>query len=492
MSEPQRVFISYSHDNAAHDLTVLELANRLRGDGIDALLDRYESSPAEGWPRWMKNQVDRADMILVVCSKNYSDRFEGRSGEGKGATWEGLVLTQSLYETLGINRKKVVPVLLDGESTSAVPSALRPYTFFRYPSGYDALLRLISDEPDVVKPPLGITAAVPTAPPVVEKEVKSSGAVGTGSAVVQSGPASRALRSSAEALERVRESWRSGSLSVVVGAGASVSSGLPTWNELLNSLLSSYIDTTYKTGIGRSRGALLDTLQGELSYLSPLISAEFVRTRFQQADFIRLLHSALYRDAPAPQPGPIHKAIARLGHKLHSIVTFNYDDLLEGALRAEGHACTTVWKAADWPRTGASLRVYHPHGFLPYSMSPGVDYQIVLAEADYHTQYSQPYLWSNVAIARVLYESTCLFVGLSMQDPNLRRLLEAAHHEQPEAEHFVINQLPHVNAPADVVSLATDAVTEVIEASHQRLGVTSIWVNKYDEVLSILEKVKQL
>ncbi|MHC4355693.1 MAG: SEFIR domain-containing protein, partial [Planctomycetota bacterium] len=47
------VFISYSQDSDAHMDKVLALANKLRAEGIDAVLDQYEVSPAEGWPKWM-------------------------------------------------------------------------------------------------------------------------------------------------------------------------------------------------------------------------------------------------------------------------------------------------------------------------------------------------------------------------------------------------------------------------------------------------------
>ena len=64
----QRVFISYSHDSAQHKLAVLELANRLRKDGIDAQIDRYTPFPSEGWPRWMRAQIEHADTIIEACS----------------------------------------------------------------------------------------------------------------------------------------------------------------------------------------------------------------------------------------------------------------------------------------------------------------------------------------------------------------------------------------------------------------------------------------
>ena len=55
------VFISYSHDSDEHREQVLGLSERLRADGIETVLDQYvNGSPAEGWPRWMLDQLDAA------------------------------------------------------------------------------------------------------------------------------------------------------------------------------------------------------------------------------------------------------------------------------------------------------------------------------------------------------------------------------------------------------------------------------------------------
>jgi hypothetical protein len=50
-SAPPKVLISYSHDSPEHAEQVLELANRLRADGVDCTIDQYIIAPAEGWPR---------------------------------------------------------------------------------------------------------------------------------------------------------------------------------------------------------------------------------------------------------------------------------------------------------------------------------------------------------------------------------------------------------------------------------------------------------
>ena len=85
------VFISYSHDSPEHMDRVLDLANRLRSEGIDAELDRYEDAPPEGWPRWCDRKIQEAQFVLVVCTETYLRRFEGadQPGQGLGAKWEG-------------------------------------------------------------------------------------------------------------------------------------------------------------------------------------------------------------------------------------------------------------------------------------------------------------------------------------------------------------------------------------------------------------------
>ena len=49
MADAPRVFLSYSHDSAAHADRVLALADALCDGGIDVILDRYvHPAPPEG------------------------------------------------------------------------------------------------------------------------------------------------------------------------------------------------------------------------------------------------------------------------------------------------------------------------------------------------------------------------------------------------------------------------------------------------------------
>src|SRR5580693_2011705 len=86
-----RVFISYSHDSFEHARRVMGLAERLRKDGVDAQLDQYVAgTPARGWPRWMEEQLDSSEFVLVICTETYRQRFLGReerTGKAVSSRW---------------------------------------------------------------------------------------------------------------------------------------------------------------------------------------------------------------------------------------------------------------------------------------------------------------------------------------------------------------------------------------------------------------------
>jgi hypothetical protein len=171
---PERVFISYSHDDEVHKARVLDLANRLREDGVDAVIDQYEESPEQGWPRWMEHQIREADFVLVVGSKLYHDRFlgDGKDGVGLGGKWEGGILTQHLYES-DMKTKGYVPIIFEEEDVGFIPMPLRPFTRYLIDgeAGYEKIYRRITNQPKSVKPQLGQRRELST------PEVKSGGTI---------------------------------------------------------------------------------------------------------------------------------------------------------------------------------------------------------------------------------------------------------------------------------------------------------------------------
>ena len=51
--------------------------------------------------------------------------------------------------------------------------------------------------------------------------------------------------------------------------------------------------------------------------------------------------------------------------------------------------------------------------------------------------YNDVYNWSNIKQINALREKNCLFIGCSLSDPNMRRLLDIAY-DKSEAKHYAI------------------------------------------------------
>jgi hypothetical protein len=157
MSHP-KVFISYSQDSPEHNNLVLHLSNRLRGDGIDCSLDQYESSPAEGWPRWMDKHIHDSDFVLLVCTGRYYRRVMGDEspGLGLGARWEGNLIYQYIYDA-GTTNTRFIPILFSDCHINHVPTPLRGATYYWVDKseGYEDLLLRLKNQTKIEKPNLG-------------------------------------------------------------------------------------------------------------------------------------------------------------------------------------------------------------------------------------------------------------------------------------------------------------------------------------------------
>jgi hypothetical protein len=152
------VFISYSHDSLEHKRRVRALADQLRADGVEAWVDQYVQDPEEGWISWTRNQVKQADQVLLVFTEVYQRRYEGNeeAGEGLGATFEGVIVTQWLYESGGRNAK-FRPVVFREEDVQFIPVELRRFSRYRVDirQGYEMLLRWLHGRPAILAPEVG-------------------------------------------------------------------------------------------------------------------------------------------------------------------------------------------------------------------------------------------------------------------------------------------------------------------------------------------------
>jgi formylglycine-generating enzyme required for sulfatase activity/nucleoside phosphorylase len=163
-SSPPKVFISYSHDSETHRDRVIELADHLRQDGINANIDQYEQAPSKGWANWMLDEIEAAEFVLIICTEQYERRFRGKEeiGKGKGVTWEGSIVTQALYEAQGRNLK-FIPVLLNANDESFVPIPLRSSNIYKLDrvDGYDLLYRRLTDQHETPRPVIRTVKKLP-------------------------------------------------------------------------------------------------------------------------------------------------------------------------------------------------------------------------------------------------------------------------------------------------------------------------------------------
>lgn len=166
-----RVFVSYAHDNQDHKIQVLRLCEVLRGQGVDARLDTYDDNERRDWYAWYVDQVNRADFVLVIASRDYRIAGDGQAAAtcNRGVQSEAALLRDLLHADRPTWTKRILPVILPGRSVAEIPLFLQPNLASRYvvaevsASGIEQLLRTITDQPAHPLPALGNP---PTLPPL--------------------------------------------------------------------------------------------------------------------------------------------------------------------------------------------------------------------------------------------------------------------------------------------------------------------------------------
>jgi len=158
------VFISYSHDSRQHADRVLALSNRLREEGIDCILDQYETSPPEEWPRWMDRHIKNSNFVIMICTETYCRRVTGEEEEGKGlgVKWEGNLIYQHIYNA-DTKNIRFFPMVFDTADVEWIPPPLQGATHYRLDeeNGYEALYRRLTDQPSTIRPTLGKLRKLP-------------------------------------------------------------------------------------------------------------------------------------------------------------------------------------------------------------------------------------------------------------------------------------------------------------------------------------------
>lgn len=304
-------------------------------------------------------------------------------------------------------------------------------------------------------------------------------------------------------VESLKRKYQHEELSLFLGAGVSVDAGIPKWSELINSLLSEMI---LRRATGEADPMLSEHLNEiiRLAYQnkedSPITQMRYIRGAFNTDEYHQVVHDVLYKNNPKPNTDLLN-AIAeictpRRNHiGVQGIVTYNFDDLLERCLKKRSIPTNTLSCESDITDP-EKLSIFHVHGFLP-KRKTNIDenVELIFSEEDYHRVYRDAYCWSNLAQLNYLRERTCLFIGCSLTDPNLRRLLDVATRSNEKPRHYAFLRR---NSNLDAAGIDRRAIQayknidmELREKYYATLGLNIIWIDKFEEIPRILKSFLQ-
>jgi hypothetical protein len=317
--------------------------------------------------------------------------------------------------------------------------------------------------------------------------------------------------------EELTHSYNESGIVLALGAGVSVgvrpSTALPNWAELLDRLTSELTDSGVQLPNYRElvrHGLTLPVVASIVEEFSP-----------DREKFVERVRSALYRHFPfaggvwktnrrdfvqyVRESNPTLHSVASLcavstgegrynpNPKIRGIVNFNLDALLQAYVysRFAKPLLRTIERASA-SSSANRINVYHVHGFLRFDEKAGDPTKeagdaVVFTEQDYYDFFNDQTGLFTYTMFYLLREATFLFIGLSMQDENIRRMLHISKKERVQAfkkekeapkrirektsRHFAI--LRHSEKPR---------LDEAIERSLLPLGTRVLWVDDWDEI----------
>lgn len=267
---------------------------------------------------------------------------------------------------------------------------------------------------------------------------------------------------------------------IFTGAGVSASAKIPDWQSLLKNLLA---DGTIITS--DDFNSVFKSMDN-----SNLLVARYIEKSLNadKKTIVEKIRQFLYPNVNY-QESCLITTICELIIKqknLRSVITYNYDTLIEDCLRTKGRSCFSVYKNSR--DESNSFPIYHVHGIVFRKNDSKLPEDIVLTENDYHRVYSEVFDWSNVEQLHALSRCTCFFIGLSLNDPNLRRLLEIAQRDSSKSvRHYVF--LERKSAFDEKEKAEKDFQTR--EDLLADLGLNVIWYKGNDEHKELPELLKR-
>ena len=253
---------------------------------------------------------------------------------------------------------------------------------------------------------------------------------------------------------------------LVMGAGINKDYGAKNWMELINSL-----NLQFYAGEESSKEEIKHYV-GEEVFTSPSL--------MQQKGFklYKELAKELYEFEEAKSfndpDSTLYKCVDFLeAHPGTSVITYNYDTNLEYLLKKRNALYSTIYDDNSFTVKGAVATIYHVHGLLPYGKYDQDKFtdSIIFNESDYYYLYNNPYSWN---IAKQLHDfkfNVCFFIGISLTDPDMKRLLELGQNYLKFNFIFMKKEKGYAERVFDTISSYFFTFDLII-----------IWVNEYSEI----------
>lgn len=284
-------------------------------------------------------------------------------------------------------------------------------------------------------------------------------------------------------LGKAKEAITHSRVSLFLGAGVSADAGLVGWEELLKCLVNKKGGSVItKRDMSKIKKANFDSF---------LIIGRYIKCADSTLDIFTSVRNILYKKH---HQSNLVDSICRLinSGSIESVITYNYDMLVEDRMKdLFPDSSVKVTPIFEKSRIGKEYTpIYHVHGVIPAS-STGTSLKpdIVLTEDDYHKLYMHSYDWSNIEQLHALDRNVCFFIGLSMSDPNLRRLLDFSHAKQEEDKptHYAFLKR---NLFGDIECHDKDIENwRIMESMFSTLGVNIIWYENYTDLPELIDRL---
>lgn len=261
------------------------------------------------------------------------------------------------------------------------------------------------------------------------------------------------LKNYVKAIVHMRQQLSREKFGLVFGAGIGVDLKFPSWNKLLEEIAkhSSVQAEQLIAGSGGNSTTLAQQLFQHYSTKNPS-NGQTPRMREMElrAGWRNVVRESLYKGLPDDINELVHddkylKSLLPLIKRSPLTVTYNFDDTLQRLLlqdsKSKGEQTRgyrTLWSGNAQLHSRSGGVIYHPNGFLPFTKGERPSDHLVFSEDSFADQLIDSMAGRYASLATHFSQTTCLLIGLSLQDPTLKHLLRQSAINFPGHFHYFV------------------------------------------------------